>query len=66
MVKFYLVNFKTKFKTFDLVLIGNSEQVTAYAEKEAYNYGSDYFIEQEHEQLTHEMQGAGIVNVANY
>lgn len=66
MIKFYLVNFRTKLlKGYDLVLIGNSKQVEDYAEMQAACYGSDYFIEQEYEQLTPEMQNIEIINVCN-
>ncbi len=66
MIKFYLVNFKNKLKTSDLVLVGNLQQVTKYCDQELKESDySSYFIECEGEQLLNIMKGLKVYSVAN-
>lgn len=47
MINFVLINFinNTTKRSFDIVAVGTIEKITAFAEAEAFNYGTDYYLE---------------------
>ena len=73
MIKFYLINYRSKAtaKSFDQVVIGTLDRVTAFAEAEAYNYNTDFYIEHSRSEWDNLLQEAlqdsphNLINLCN-
>ena len=73
-IKFHLINYRsnTTGRSFDQVVVGTIENAIQFAEAEAYNYNTDFYIEYSSFRWDNKLNEAflnshhNIVNLCNY